>query len=57
MKYEMYMCKNDWHYEMENDYVKLASSIEELDKCKDCAKECGVYKVSVELIESVRDGE
>jgi len=48
-KIKMYMCGVDYQCELENDYVKIFVSPEELKKNKVCWEECGIVEVELDL--------
>ena len=51
----MYICTTDWTCEMENDYVKMFTSVEQLKKAKPCWEECGITKIKVTALEPYID--
>lgn len=46
-----YICKTDWHFELENASggVKFYSSVEDLKKYKKCWKDCGILEVEIKI--------
>ena len=56
---ELYMCKTDFELELglAAGGVSVYSSIEDLEEHRKCVKEggCGIVKVTMELVEVIRD--
>ena len=53
---ELYMDATDFEHELGNCTVALYASVEDLKESRDCAAECGIVAVRVELLRVVEPG-
>jgi hypothetical protein len=51
-----YMCMIDFDHDLEGDMARVYKSVDRLKSSQNCADDCGIVKVSVEVIEMVHGG-